>query len=112
MMYNNLQLFNVAQIQEIEDGIRLFRYPQKVIDALAVPEFDEQENFVQMYSGHQASARVCVGIEIRFFCDSDELVFEIGKLLNSNGVDKGVTLAYQSINPDVLTNIGRKNLDI
>ncbi len=44
--------------------------------------------------------------------NSDELVFGIGKLLNSNGVDKGVTLAYQSINPEVLENIGRRNLDI
>lgn len=44
--------------------------------------------------------------------NSDELVFGIGKLLNNNGVDKGVTLAYQSINPDVLENIGRRNLDI
>ena len=44
--------------------------------------------------------------------NSDELVFAIGKLLNNNGVDKGVTLAYQSMNPEVLTNIGRRNLDI
>lgn len=44
--------------------------------------------------------------------NSDENVFAIGKLLNNNGVDKGVTLAYQSISPEVLENIGRKNLDI
>ena len=44
--------------------------------------------------------------------NSDELVFGIGKLLNQNGVDKGVTLAYQSMSKEVLENIGRKNLDI
>lgn len=44
--------------------------------------------------------------------NSDDRVFEIGVLLNSNGVDKGVTLAYQSMDPDVLENIGRRNLDI
>lgn len=44
--------------------------------------------------------------------NSDEYVFEIGKLLNNNGVDKGVTLAYQSLNPETLENIGRKNLDV
>lgn len=44
--------------------------------------------------------------------NSDENVFAIGKLLNSNGVDKGVTLAYQSMSPEVLENIGRRNLDI
>ncbi len=44
--------------------------------------------------------------------NSDETVFAIGKLLNNNGVDKGVTLAYQSMSSRVLSNIGRKNLDI
>lgn len=44
--------------------------------------------------------------------NSDENIFEIGKILNRDGVDKGVTLAYQSISPTVLENIGRKNLDI
>lgn len=44
--------------------------------------------------------------------NSDETVFKIGVMLNSNGVDKGVTLAYQSMDPQVLENIGRRNLDI
>lgn len=44
--------------------------------------------------------------------NSDDYVFEIGKLLNENGVDKGVTLAYQSLNSDTLESIGRKNLDV
>lgn len=77
MLHNNLQLFNVAEIEKKGDGIVLFRYPKTVIDALSVPEFDEQDNFVRIHSGHQASARVCVGIEIRFFCDSDEIAFDL-----------------------------------
>ncbi|MBR0536603.1 MAG: cobalamin-dependent protein, partial [Clostridia bacterium] len=44
--------------------------------------------------------------------NSDERVFQIGRLLNDNGVDKGVTLAYQSMSPEVLRNIGRQNLDL
>lgn len=44
--------------------------------------------------------------------NSDDNVFKIGKLLNNNGVDKGVTLAYQSMSKAVLENIGRRNLDI
>lgn len=44
--------------------------------------------------------------------NSNETIFEIGKILNKNGVDKGVTLAYQSMSPEVLENIGRKNLDM
>ena len=75
MLYNNLQLFNVAQIQEQNGGVCLFRYPEKVVESLAIPEFDEHDNFVQIYSKHQVSARACVGIEIRFFCESDEIAF-------------------------------------
>ena len=44
--------------------------------------------------------------------NSNDLVFKIGCILNATGVDKGVTLAYQSIDPTVLENIGRRNLDV
>lgn len=44
--------------------------------------------------------------------NSDETVFEIGKILNHSGIDKGVTLAYQSLDSKTLENIGRKNLTL
>lgn len=44
--------------------------------------------------------------------ESNETVFEAGYLLNKNQVDKGVTLAYQSLNAETLKNIGRKNLTL
>ncbi len=44
--------------------------------------------------------------------NSDETVFEIGKILNHSAIDKGVTLAYQSLDPQTLENIGRKNLTL
>ncbi|MBE6746534.1 MAG: hypothetical protein E7558_03690 [Ruminococcaceae bacterium] len=44
--------------------------------------------------------------------ESDDTVFEIGKILNHSGIDKGVTLAYQSLNEKTLENIGRKNLTL
>lgn len=44
--------------------------------------------------------------------NSDDTVFEIGKILNHSGIDKGVTLAYQSLDPQTLENIGRKNLTL
>ncbi len=44
--------------------------------------------------------------------NSDETVFEIGKILNHSGIDKGVTLAYQSLDAQTLENIGRKNLTL
>ncbi|MBQ8027866.1 MAG: cobalamin-dependent protein [Clostridia bacterium] len=44
--------------------------------------------------------------------ESNETVFEAGYILNKNQIDKGVTLAYQSLNAKTLENIGRKNLTL
>lgn len=44
--------------------------------------------------------------------NSNETVFEAGKILNKNGADKGVTIAYQSLNDRTLELIGRKELNI
>ncbi len=44
--------------------------------------------------------------------ESDETVFEAGYILNKNNADKGVTLAYQSLDKNTLKNIGRKNLTL
>ena len=44
--------------------------------------------------------------------ESDDNVFAAGYLLNKNNTDKGVTLAYQTLSPEALENIGRKNLTL
>ena len=44
--------------------------------------------------------------------DSDDTVFEAGYILNSNHIDKGVTLAYQTLDSQTLENIGRRNLTL
>ena len=44
--------------------------------------------------------------------ESNDTVFRAGCVLNKNHVDKGITLAYQSVSPDVLKNIGRKNFTL
>lgn len=44
--------------------------------------------------------------------ESNDTVFKAGYILNKNQIDKGVTLAYQSLNPVTLKNIGRKNLTL
>lgn len=44
--------------------------------------------------------------------ESDDNVFEAGYILNKNNTDKGVTLAYQSLDAKALENIGRKNLTL
>lgn len=42
--------------------------------------------------------------------NSTERVFEICSTLNEVGMDKGATMAYQTLNAETLKNIGRKNL--
>lgn len=44
--------------------------------------------------------------------NSDERVFEICSALNSVGMDKGATMAYQTLCQAALKNIGRKNLTL
>jgi putative methyltransferase len=44
--------------------------------------------------------------------NSNETVFEAGRILNLNGADKGVTIAYQSLSEKTLALIGRKEMDM
>ena len=44
--------------------------------------------------------------------ESDDNVFKAGYILNSNSTDKGVTIAYQTLCPEALENIGRRNLTL
>jgi radical SAM superfamily enzyme YgiQ (UPF0313 family) len=44
--------------------------------------------------------------------NSDDNVFQISKTLNSVEMDKGATLAYQTLSDDALINVNRKNLTL
>jgi hypothetical protein len=77
MIRNNIQFFNAAEIQENGDGLTLYRFPKSVINALSVPEFDENGKFLQNHTKHSESAIVSIGIEIRFFSDANEISFEL-----------------------------------
>lgn len=44
--------------------------------------------------------------------NSDEYVFEICRKLNSSGMDKGATMAYQTLNDKALANVNRRNLTL
>lgn len=44
--------------------------------------------------------------------NSDDVIFDMTKKLNEYGLDKGVTLSFQSMSPEVLKNIGRSNIDM
>lgn len=47
-----------------------------------------------------------------FAKESNDNVFEISRILNSAKMDKGATLAYQTLSEDALININRKNLTL
>ena len=43
---------------------------------------------------------------------NNETVFNINKKLDTYGISKGATISFQSLNPQVLENIGRKNMPL
>ncbi len=78
MVYDNYELFNVAETQETQDGmIILRRYPEYIVGQMSVPEFDADGNETNIHTGHRAGARACVGVEIRFVSDENEIGFTV-----------------------------------
>lgn len=69
MKTREIEFFNVA---ELRDGV-LYRFPLRVCDALSIPEYDAQDHFLRMYSGHRAAARSTYGAELRFVTDAKKL---------------------------------------
>ncbi len=49
-------------------------------------------------------------LQVSYAKNETERVFKINKLLSEHGIGKGATLSMQSLNPDVLDNIGRINI--
>lgn len=49
--------------------------------------------------------------QVSYSSGNKERVFEISKRLNDNGMDKGVTLSFQSMSETVQKNIGRTNVN-
>lgn len=50
--------------------------------------------------------------QVSYSKETGDRVFNITKKLNENGMDKGVTLSFQSMSKTVQKNIGRSNMDI
>ncbi len=53
-----------------------------------------------------------VGFQTSYAKNSNETVFNIGLKFEKAGMNKGITLSFQSMNDEVLENIGRKNISI
>lgn len=50
--------------------------------------------------------------KVNFSKNKQEQVMEVSRLISHSGLGKAQTLSFQSLNPQVLKNIGRSNLDI
>lgn len=53
-----------------------------------------------------------IGFQTSYAKNSSETVFNIGMKLEKSGMNKGITLSFQSMNKEVLKNIGRQNISI
>ncbi len=53
-----------------------------------------------------------VGFQTSYAKNSSETVFKIGLMLERSGMNKGITLSFQSMSRDVLKNIGRENISV
>lgn len=53
-----------------------------------------------------------VGFQTSYAKNSTKTVFDIGMKLEKNGLNKGITLSFQSMSKEVLKNIGRENISI
>lgn len=53
-----------------------------------------------------------VKLQTSYEKNSSKRVFDIGYMLEKSGMSKGITLSFQSMNEDVLKNIGRQNISL
>lgn len=53
-----------------------------------------------------------IGFQTSYAKNSSQTVFNIGMKLEKSGMNKGITLSFQSMNSETLENIGRKNISI
>lgn len=53
-----------------------------------------------------------IGFQTSYAKNSSQIVFNIGMKLEKSGMNKGITLSFQSMNKEVLKNIGRQNISI
>lgn len=53
-----------------------------------------------------------IGFQTSYAKNSSKTVFNIGMKLEKSGMNKGITLSFQSMNKEVLKNIGRENISI
>jgi len=74
--------------------------------------FERDEEIVDRIIAMKKETGFLEKFRVNFAKNSDERVFRINKKLSDAGMSKGVTLSFQSLSPDVLENIGRRNMSL
>ena len=74
--------------------------------------FERDERFVDEMIRLHKEEGVLSRFQVSYAKNSNDRVFSISKKLNECGMDKGATLSFQSLNPQVLKNIGRTNIPV
>jgi len=74
--------------------------------------FERDEDITDKIIESKKKCGFPVGFQTSYAKNSGKTVFNIGLKLEKNGMNKGITLSFQSMNETVLENIGRKNIGI
>ena len=74
--------------------------------------FPRDARFVEAFCNHKKTSGYPKTFFVSFSKNSDMNVLAISEALHHAGMLQGATLSFQSLNPDTLEAIGRKNLDL
>jgi len=71
-------------------------------------DLDIAGNFVTTKKkfGYPEKLRTC------YAKNTEENIYKIGRLLHEQGMEKGITMSFQSVNKEALRNVGRKNITL
>lgn len=74
--------------------------------------FERDDEIINRAIATKAQTGYPEKFRVNYAKNSNDAVFNINKKLHESGMNKGVTLSFQSMTPAVLENIGRKNITI
>ena len=74
--------------------------------------FDRDEEITDKIIEAKKISGYPIGFQTSYAKNSSETVFRIGMKLEKSGMNKGITLSFQSMSREVLKNIGRHNISI
>lgn len=74
--------------------------------------FERDEEIIDYIIELNKTYKTLRGFQTSYAKNSNERIFRIGKKLHESGLNRGITLSFQSMNDEVLDIIGRKNIPV